>query len=78
MSPLRCLSVLPLNIYYGTTQDDYIVRMTPTSDGGFVLAGTTDYNGAPDILVIKINSSGSLQWARTIEGAADDISNTVI
>ena len=37
----RLLSVQPFNMYYGTASEDYFVLMTPTSDGGFLLAGTS-------------------------------------
>ena len=49
-----------------------------TSDGGLILAGTTQLNENKDILVIKTDSLAQPQWARTIEGPADDQAESVV
>lgn len=45
-----------------------------TSDGGIMLCANTDNWGAGgnDLLLIKTDSLGSLQWAKTYGGAGDD------
>lgn len=45
-----------------------------TSDGGYVVTGYTDNYGAGgyDILIIKLDSLGTLSWAKTIGGASTD------
>ena len=61
LSPLRSLSFFPFTMYYGTSANDFWTTMSQTSDGGFILAGTTQVNG--NILVVKTNSLGQTQWA---------------
>ena len=61
---LRELSVLPMNIYYGSTASEAGgVFIIYTSDGGMLLAGNSEQNGTKDLLVIKINAAGVVQWA---------------
>ena len=51
-----------------------------TSDGGFIIAGTTS-TGAPnaigDALVIKLDSTGNEQWRKTFGGAHDDAVSSI-
>ncbi|MEP7264452.1 MAG: LamG-like jellyroll fold domain-containing protein, partial [Bacteroidota bacterium] len=63
---------------YGGSVDDIANAVTPTSDGGFVVAGRTSSqnNGLvsgihsfnSDMWVIKIDSLGTFQWQRTLGG----------
>lgn len=51
--------------------------ITSTNDGGFLLAGSmttnpTKGNGGKDILLIKVNSQGTMIWARTMGGSGDE------
>jgi len=39
------------------------VRLTP--DRGFVIAGSTDMNGSDDMLLIKTDSLGEIEWTQT-------------
>jgi hypothetical protein len=50
-----------------------------TSDGGYIVAGTTASFGAggQDILLLKYDSSGALQWTRVSGGPYDDIGDSV-
>ena len=68
---IRELSAFPLNRYYGTVGNDYGTYLCNTSDGGYLITATTDLNGNLDILAIKVNASGDIQWSRTIGGASD-------
>jgi hypothetical protein len=45
-----------------------------TTDGGFVLGGyTNSYGaGANDMYIVKLNSSGTLQWSKTVGGTGDE------
>ncbi len=48
----------------------------PTSDGGFILAGTNtgsgQGNGGKDMLMVKLNSFGGIQWFKVFGGTNDD------
>jgi uncharacterized protein YvpB len=50
-----------------------------TSDGGYVVAGVTASFGAggQDVLLLKYDGSGALQWARTAGGSGDDAADSV-
>ena len=44
-----------------------------SSDGGYVLTGYTQPNGGlADIVLLKIDNGGVLQWARTLGGGSDE------
>ena len=61
-------------MFLGGSADDAAYAITPTSDGNFVIAGSTRSFGAggSDIYLVKINSSGTVLWEKTIGGAEDD------
>ncbi len=65
---------------YGGGDVDEPRSVSPTSDGGFVLAGHTISFGAGnyDFLILKIFSNGTLDWARTFGGASYDYPYSVI
>jgi hypothetical protein len=50
-----------------------------TADGGFIICGVIDTlaNSASDIFLMKTDSNGALQWAKTIGGVKNDFANTV-
>jgi hypothetical protein len=50
-----------------------------TSDGGYVVAGYTDGSGTSflDVLLVKLNNSGVVQWSKTIGGSSYDFAYTV-
>ena len=59
---------------YGGPGDDMAFSGQQTSDGGYILAGATNSFGAGgyDFFIIKINSSGSVQWAKTYGESTDE------
>ncbi|MEO0248734.1 MAG: hypothetical protein ABIN58_04180, partial [candidate division WOR-3 bacterium] len=65
---------------FGGTGNDGAESITQTQDGGYVVAGRTQSFGAgnDDLLILKINSSGSLSWARTYGGKSYDYANSII
>ncbi len=72
---------------YGGNQQDWANSIMPTSDGGYIVAGSTNsvdgdvtgyhppknLNQAPsDYWIIKIDSVGNLQWEKTLGGSGTD------
>jgi hypothetical protein len=41
-----------------------LVFIQQTSDGGYIVAGYSWSSSKYDILIIKLNSSGNIQWAK--------------
>lgn len=56
---------------YAAGDADSLYCVAPTADGGFVAAGTTTSSGAggEDAWVLKLDSTGAIQWQRTFGGA---------
>ncbi|MFH1313512.1 MAG: T9SS type A sorting domain-containing protein [Candidatus Eisenbacteria bacterium] len=59
---------------YGGTGTDHGSSVQQTLDGGYILAGYTNSSGAGgyDILLAKTDSGGTVDWAYTYGGWADD------
>lgn len=70
----------------GGGQDDRGYSVKQTTDGGYVIAGTTrsndgdvsGYKGWEDYWVIKLNSAGTIQWQKTYGGSKDDEARSII
>jgi len=64
---------------FGGTSAEYARSICQTSDGGYIVAGYTRSFGAggSDFLVIKLNSSGDIQWAKTFGGTSDDYAHSI-
>ena len=56
---------------YGMRNRDYALSIQQTTDGGYILGGYTDSFGAgdADILILKINPQGGLEWVKTFGGS---------
>lgn len=70
---------------YGTTAAEgreWDTEGLPTPDGGFIIAGATTNTlltaGAQDILVVKVDAAGVVQWAKTYGGTGDQFSEGIV
>ncbi|MEO0192088.1 MAG: hypothetical protein ABIM46_04835, partial [candidate division WOR-3 bacterium] len=65
--------------YVMGTDYDWVYSITQTSDGGYAVAGETESFGAggDDFFVLKLNSNGSLAWARTFGGISSDDAHSI-
>ncbi|QNF32133.1 T9SS type A sorting domain-containing protein [Adhaeribacter swui] len=67
---------------YGGTQDEILGSFTETTDGGFLLAGSSSSamsgdksqasKGASDYWIVKTDPTGSLVWEKTYGGSGQD------
>ena len=64
---------------YGGASDDYGQSVQQTSDGGYIIAGSTSSFGAggSDVYLIKTNASGDTLWTRTYGGTNADFGRSV-
>lgn len=71
---------------YGGSNQDICNSMTPTSDGGYILAGTTTstdgdvtgfQGGTYDYWVVKVDANLNLVWQKTLGGSGYDQANGV-
>ena len=54
---------------FGTTGNETAASATQTNDGGYIVAGATRKSTSDeDMLILKITSSGNLQWSRSLGG----------
>ncbi|MEI7801785.1 MAG: T9SS type A sorting domain-containing protein [Bacteroidota bacterium] len=65
---------------YGGIADDYGFSIDETTDEGFILTGTTKSYGAGDFdcYLLKINTSGDVEWSKTYGSSATDIAGSVL
>jgi uncharacterized delta-60 repeat protein len=65
---------------WGGSASDYLSAVTVDSAGNIYCAGSTNSFGAGsnDALLLKYNSSGTLQWAKTWGGSASDWLSAVV
>ncbi len=59
---------------YGGVHREYGYSVQPTSDGGYIIAGSTNSYGAGDydVYLIKTDSIGNMQWSQTYGLASRD------
>jgi hypothetical protein len=64
---------------YGGTGADYAYSVQQTSDGGYIVAGITNFS-VPihgDIFLIKTDANGNIIWAKTYGGTSRDVAYSV-
>ena len=62
--------------------EDIGSALTATRDGGFLLAGSMETtpargNGGLDIVLIKVDAQGNIQWNKILGGIGDETVNTI-
>ncbi|GGB79036.1 T9SS type A sorting domain-containing protein [Dyadobacter sediminis] len=67
---------------FGTTANDQLAKVLQTSDGGYLLAGTSDSlsdgnksepgKGKVDFWIVKVSASGTKEWDKTFGGSGWD------
>ncbi|MES2593053.1 MAG: T9SS type A sorting domain-containing protein [Bacteroidota bacterium] len=65
---------------YGGSADDLGNSVQQTSDGGYIIVGTTSSFGTPnmsDVYLIKTDASGIVSWSKTIGGSDNDLGYSV-
>ncbi|MDH5466520.1 MAG: hypothetical protein OEY25_03790 [Candidatus Aminicenantes bacterium] len=64
---------------YGGDGGDYARSIQQTSDGGYVVAGYTSSfgMGSVDFWILKLNSSGEIEWQRAYGGSNGDYAQSI-
>lgn len=64
---------------YGGPAFDAGTTIKKTSDGGFIVAGSTESfgSGGSDAWLVKLNGDGTMAWSRVFGGAGDDHAGAV-
>jgi len=64
---------------YGGTDYEEAYSVQQTSDGGYVVAGSTESFGAGlgDVFLVKTDANGNIQWAKTYGGTNWDYASSV-
>lgn len=75
----ECLPVEEWSNAYGGPNDDYARSVNVTRDGGYIVTGATASYGSGDydVLLMKINSSGRVQWSAAFGGSDNEYGNCV-
>ena len=65
---------------YGELGDDIAYSLIETSDGGYALAGYTDFltAGNDDFCLIKVTSTGTLAWNKAYGGTENERASSII
>jgi len=70
----------------GGTGDDNASSVIQTSDGGYVVAGTssstdgdvTGNHGGDDCWIVKLDSTGTILWQKSLGGSANDGASSIV
>ena len=68
------------NRTYGGASGDGAYSVVETSDGGYALTGWTYSFGAGqhDLWLVKVDSSGNVQWNKTYGGPNEDVARSIV
>ena len=64
---------------FGGSGYEYSYSVAETSDGGYIIAGSTDSYGAgsTDVWLIRTNASGNMQWRKVFGGSGGEYGRSV-
>jgi len=64
---------------YGGSEDDVAYSVHQTSDGGYIIAGSTNSFGAgmSDFWILKLSSQGVITWQQSYGGSGDDVAHSI-
>ncbi|WP_135609419.1 hypothetical protein [Methanococcoides sp. AM1] len=65
------------NVTFDGGFSDHAWSVQQTSDGGYIIAGGTDYDVDSDFWLIKTNSTGAEDWNMTFDSGSDDYAYSV-
>jgi uncharacterized delta-60 repeat protein len=67
------------NFYGSSAHDDRARSVQETTDGGYIVAGSTESYGAgeQDFWILKLNSNGENVWQKTYGGDQDDYAESI-
>lgn len=71
---------------FGGFNADQLNSVAQTTDGGYIMAGTSDYGGGmvttylggSDAWIVKVNSYGEYQWQKTLGGSQSDVATGIL
>lgn len=65
---------------YGGIESDFGMSIEQTSDGGYVVVGSTNSygNGESDVYIIKTSSTGGIEWVETFGGTNNDNGYSIV
>lgn len=71
---------------FGGTNSDRSHTIIQTSDGGYMISGASNSNngdvtgnhGNQDYWILKLNSTGNLQWQKSLGGSGNDYGSSII
>ncbi len=69
----------------GGSSYEYAYSTEQTTDGGYIIAGTTNSNngnvsgnnGSTDFWIVKLDSLGTIQWQKCLGGSGYDVANSI-
>jgi len=64
---------------FGGEYDDEANSIQQTTDGGYIVAGSTYSfgSGGKDVYILKLNARGEVEWQKTFGGKYDDGANSI-
>jgi parallel beta-helix repeat protein len=77
---IDAIGIMLWNKTYGGIGDDEAFHLVLTQDGGYAIAGATNFFGAGDydFWLVKTDADGNMQWNQTYGGANDDCAYALV